>query len=178
MLGGIVGDENVQKAMSEYSKVWAFKHPSPWDYINFMNAQLKQDLNWFWYYWLWTTESVEGSIADVTTAGTKTTVTVKQAGQMPSPVVLKVVFAAEGPAIKASSPSPGSPGSRDIVPTIQMVDGKTAIVTWPVDVWFAGSRTFQGLLDCGTRKIETITLDPGRRFPDKDAGDNVWPRGK
>jgi hypothetical protein len=49
MLGGIVGDENVQRAMSEYAKAWAFKHPSPWDYIFFMNTALKQDLNWFWY---------------------------------------------------------------------------------------------------------------------------------
>jgi hypothetical protein len=169
MLGGVVGDENVQTAMSEYSKVWAFKHPSPWDYINFMNAQLKQDLNWFWYYWLWTTESVDGSIANVATAGTKTTVTVKQAGQMPSPVVLKVQFAADGPAIKASSSSASAAA-------IKMVDSKTAIVTWPVDVWFAGSRTFQAVLECGTRKIETITLDPGRRFPDRDPSDNVWPR--
>ena len=31
----------------------------------FMNNALKQDLSWFWYYWLWTTESVDGSIADV-----------------------------------------------------------------------------------------------------------------
>ena len=62
MLGGIVGDAAVQKAMSEYTKAWAFKHPSPWDFVNFMNNALKQDLNWFWYYWLWTTESVDGSI--------------------------------------------------------------------------------------------------------------------
>ena len=47
MLGGIVGDTEVQKAMSEYTKVWSFKHPSPWDYINFMNKSLGQDLNWF-----------------------------------------------------------------------------------------------------------------------------------
>ena len=100
MLGGIVGDAAVQRAMSEYTKAWSFKHPSPWDYIFFMNNALKQDLNWFWYYWLWTTESVDGSIASVTTAGDRTTVTVRQDGQMPSPVVLKVQFAADGPAIK------------------------------------------------------------------------------
>ena len=44
MLGGIVGDAEVQRAMSEYAKAWAFKHPSPWDYIFFMNSALKQDL--------------------------------------------------------------------------------------------------------------------------------------
>jgi hypothetical protein len=163
MLGGIVGDTEVQRAMSEYTKVWAFKHPSPWDYIFFMNSQLKQDLNWFWYYWLWTTESVEGSIENVTTSGSRTTVTVKQAGQMPSPVVLKVQFAADGPAIKPMA-------------NAKIVDATSAIVTWPVDVWFNGSRTYQAVLDFGGRAITTITLDPACRFPDRNVSDNAWPR--
>ena len=111
MLGGIVGDENVQKAMSNYAKVWAFKHPSPWDYIFFMNAELKQDLNWFWYDWLWTTESVDGKIENVTTTAGRTTVVVRQDGQMPSPVVLRVKFADRRP---PSSPcrTPGSTATR------------------------------------------------------------------
>ena len=163
MLGGIVGDAEVQRAMSEYTKAWAFKHPSPWDYIFFMNRELKQDLNWFWYYWLWTTESVDGSIDNVTTSGSRTTVTVKQAGQMPSPVVLKVQFAAEGPAIKPMA-------------NAKIIDATSAIVTWPVDVWFNGSRTYQAVLDFGGRAITAITLDPDQRFPDRNAADNVWPR--
>jgi hypothetical protein len=162
MLGGIVGDEAVQRAMSEYAKVWAFKHPSPWDYIFFMNNALKQDLGWFWYYWLWTTESVDGRITSVAKAGAKTTVTVRQDGQMPSPVVLKVKFAAEGAALKA-------------MPNARMIDATTAVVTFPVDVWFNGSRTFDAVLDFGGRAIESVTLDPGCRFPDRDPNDNVWP---
>ncbi len=163
MLGGIVGDEAVQRAMSEYAKVWSFKHPSPWDYMFFMNGALKQDLNWFWYYWLFTTESVDGAIANVTTSAGRTTVTVRQDGQMPSPVVLKVRFAERGPAIRP-------------MPNARMVDDRTAIVTWPVDVWFNGSRTFNAVLTTGTRPIESVTLDPACRFPDKDASDNVWPK--
>jgi len=162
MLGGMVGDENVQRAMREYTRAWAFKHPSPWDYIAFMNRELKQDLNWFWYYWLWTTESVDGSIAEVATVRTRTTVTVRQAGQMPSPVVLRVRFAADGPAIKPMANS--------------KVEGNSALVTWPVDVWFNGSRTFQAVLDFGGRAITSIQLDPSCRFPDRDPGDNVWPK--
>jgi hypothetical protein len=69
MLGGVVGDEAVQYAMSEYTKAWSFKHPSPRDFVFFMNTTMKQDLGWFWYYWLWTTESVDGRIANVATAG-------------------------------------------------------------------------------------------------------------
>jgi hypothetical protein len=162
MLGGIVGDENVQRAMSNYTRTWAFMHPSPWDYVFFMNAELKQDLNWFWYYWLWTTEAVNGKIENVTSAGTRTTVTVRQDGEMPSPVVLRVKFAETGPPLKAMSNA--------------KIEGNSALVTWPVDVWFNGSRTFQAVLDFGGRAIQSIQLDPGCRFPDRDPSDNVWPR--
>ena len=74
MLGGIVGDTAVWRAQSEYAKAWRFKHPSPWDYTFFMSNALHRDLGWFWYYWLFTTESVDESIQRVTTNGSRTTV--------------------------------------------------------------------------------------------------------
>lgn len=160
MLGGIVGDEAVINAMKKYTKTWAFKHPSPWDYVFFMNNELGQNLEWFWYYWLWTTESVDGSIQKVST-GSTTNVTVHQAGQMPSPVVLKVEFETSGPAIKSMS-------------NAKMIDANTAVVTWPASVWFNGDRTFNAELKFGGRKIKKITLDPDGRFPDNNAADNVW----
>jgi len=57
-----------------------------------------------------------------------------------------------------------------------MVDANTAIVSYPVAVWFPGSRSFNAVLDFGGRAISKITLDPAARFPDRDARDNVWPR--
>ncbi|HQR17962.1 MAG TPA: M1 family metallopeptidase, partial [Gemmatimonadales bacterium] len=161
MLGAIVGDSAVTKAMSNYAKTWRFKHPSPWDFMFAMNRELGQDLGWFWYYWLFTTESSDGSIAGVDTRGGKTRVTVRQDGEMPAPVVLKVEFAADGPAPKPMKNA--------------VIAGNVATVTWPVDVWFAGSRTFVAELDFGKRKIEKITLDPNGRFPDRNPADNVWP---
>ncbi len=163
MLGGIVGDTAVWRAHSEYAKAWLFKHPSPWDYMFFMSNALKRDLGWFWYYWLFTTESVDGSIAGVKTASGKTTVTVRQDGQMPSPVVLRVKFAPKGAAIRRMK-------------NAVMTDSATAVVTWPVDVWFGGSKTFNAVLDFGPRVIEKITFDPYCRFPDRDPSDNAWPK--
>jgi hypothetical protein len=163
-LGGIVGDAAVQRGLSEFTKAWRFKHPSPWDFAFFMNNALNQDLGWFWYYWLFTTESTDASIQSVSTAGSRTTVTVHQGGQMPSPVVLKVQLSPTGPGLKPMSNS-------------RTIDANTAVVTYPVDVWFTGSRTFHANLDFGGRAIEKITLDPDGRFPDRDARDNVWPRG-
>ena len=162
-LGGVVGDTAVLRAMSEYAKAWRFKHPSPWDYAFFMSNALHRDLGWFWNYWLFTTESVDGSIQNVTTAGRRTTVTVRQNGQMPSPVILKVEFAPTGAAIRQ-------------MPNSQMLDANTALVTYPVEVWFPGSRTFIATLDFGGRAISRITLDPNGRFPDRNPTDNIWPR--
>jgi hypothetical protein len=164
-LGGVVGDSAVWRAMSEYAKAWRFKHPSPWDYAFFMNNALGQDLGWFWNYWLFTTERVDESIQNVRTAGRRTSVTVRQDGEMPSPVILKVEF---GPGNAAIRPMANS----------KMIDANTAIVTYPVDVWFAGSRTFVANLDFGPRAIAKITLDPNDRFPDRNAADNVWPRSQ
>jgi hypothetical protein len=163
MLGGIVGDTAVQRAMGEWARAWRFKHPSPWDYMFYMNNALGRDLGWFWYYWLFTTDAVHGSIQNVATTGNQTTVTVQQDGQMPSPVVLRVEFAPTGPPIAAMANS-------------RMMDSATAIVSYPVDVWFGGSRTFNATLDFGGRTIQRITLDPFRRFADRDLRDNVWPR--
>jgi hypothetical protein len=163
MLGGIVGDSAVQRAHAEWARAWAFKHPSPWDYMFFMSNALERDLGWFWYYWLFTTESVDGSIQAVSTSDGKTTVTVRQDGQMPSPVVLKVRLAAAGPRIRPMA-------------NATMIGSGSAVVTYPVDVWFAGNRTFTAVLDFGGRSIETITLDPHCRFPDRDPSDNIWPR--
>jgi aminopeptidase N len=161
MLGGIVGDSAVWRAQSEYAATWRFKHPSPWDYMFSMSRSLHRDLGWFWYYWLFTTESVDESIERVATSGTKTTVVVRQDGQMPAPVILDVQL---------------GPGKSAAMPNAKMLDDQTAEVTWPVDVWFSGKRSFNAVLDFGGRKIEKVTLDPHCRFPDHDASDNVWPR--
>ena len=162
MLGGIVGDTAVWRAQSEYAHAWRFKHPSPWDYMFSMNHSLRRDLGWFWYYWLFTTDAVDESIQHVTTSGARTTVTVRQDGQMPAPVVLEVELAPGGGAIHKMSNA--------------VISGDTAIVTWPVDVWFNGSKTFEAQLDLGSRRIEKIVLDPHCRFPDRDPSDNVWPK--
>lgn len=162
MLGGIVGDEQVIAAMKKYTDTWAFKHPSPWDYMFFMQNELGENLEWFWYYWLFTTESVDGSIQKVDMKDDQAVVTVRQDGQMPSPVVLEVEYEGEL--------------QGGVATNIQMVHTSptTMLITYPVDLWFGGEKEIELVLPFRTSQIKRITLDPHRRFPDKDASDNVW----
>ena len=166
MLGGIVGDSAVVRAMRDWAVAWKFKHPSPWDYMFFMNNALGQDLGWFWNAWLFGTDAVHQSIASASGIGPASSgpasVVIRQDGAMPSPVVLRVRFA------------PGTAPGRQM-PNSQMTDSVTAIVTYPVDVWFGGSRTYRAVLDFG-RPIQSVTLDPFGRVPDRNPRDNVWPR--
>jgi hypothetical protein len=168
-LGGVVGsDTAVQRAQSDFGKAWMFKHPSPWDYMFSMGHTLRSkpgvgDLGWFWNYWLFTTESNEASLVCGDLSSARPTVTVKQDGQMPSPIVLRVDFAEGKEAIKPMANS-------------VMAGDRAAIVTWPADVWFPGDKTYKAQLSFGGRKIEKVTLDPGGRFPDKNTADNQCPR--
>ena len=160
MLGGVVGDEKMNAAIKKYMETWKFKHPSPWDFTYFMNKELGKDLDWFWYYWLFTTEAVNGSIKSVENKNGKTEVTIHQAGEMPSPIVLKVEM------------EPG--GSGKAMANAKMLDTNTALVTLSEEVWFDGDRDEKVLLDFGGRKISKITFDPYKRFPDTNPKDNVW----
>ena len=158
LMRGLLGEETFIRGYHAYMQAWKYRHPSPWDFMFSMNRSLGRDLGWFWNAWLFNTASVDGSIRSVRTNGSAATVTVHQAGEMPSPVVLEVRLAA--------------PATRTMANAV-MRDATTAIITWPVDVWFGGSRTFEAVIDLGA-PVTAVTLDPQRRFPDRDPADNSW----
>ena len=163
MLGAIVGDSAVQRAMNAYAKTWRFKHPSPWDFMFAMNRELKQNLDWFWYYWLFTTESVDESIAKASVSGGKAQVTVRQEGEMPSPVVLQGGVRAERPGAKPDEERGDRRPHRDGDLAGGCLVRREPDASWRT--WTSAER--RSRRSCSTR---------GQRFPDRDFSDNVWPR--
>ena len=113
-----------------------------------------------YFYWLWTA-SRDGKIENVTTTRTLTAVTVRQ--------MADTVTGRAAREVRGDRRATGSRWRTRRSKAIQRW-------SWPVDVWFNGSRTFQAVLDFGGRAIQSIQLDPGCRFPDRDASDNVWPK--
>ncbi len=55
-LADSVGHDRVMHALRDYATAWHLKHPTPWDFMFFMNTALKRDFSAFWYRWLFTTE--------------------------------------------------------------------------------------------------------------------------
>ena len=61
----ILGRELFDYAFKEYSRRWAFKHPTPEDFFRTMEDASGTDLDWFWKGWFFTTEHVDLSIENV-----------------------------------------------------------------------------------------------------------------
>jgi len=61
----IMGLELFDYAFKEYSRRWAFKHPSPADFFRTMEDASAVDLDWFWKGWFYTTDHVDISVDNV-----------------------------------------------------------------------------------------------------------------
>lgn len=61
----VMGRELFDYAFKEYSRRWAFKHPTPTDFFRTMEDASAVDLDWFWRGWFFTTDAVDISIDDV-----------------------------------------------------------------------------------------------------------------
>jgi aminopeptidase N len=61
----IMGRELFDYAFKEYSRRWAFKHPSPADFFRTMEDASAVDLDWFWKGWFYTVDKVDISVESV-----------------------------------------------------------------------------------------------------------------
>ena len=61
----IVGRELFDYAFKEYSKRWAFKHPTPADFFRTIEDACGEDLDWFWRGWFYGTDPCDISLDSV-----------------------------------------------------------------------------------------------------------------
>ena len=144
----VLGPERFDYAFKFYIKRWAYKHPQPDDFFRTMNDAAGDNLNWFWKEWFYTNWTLDQAVKDVKYINSDPSagafITIENLGEMALPVILKV--------------------------TEQ--NGNVQIITLPVEVWQRGSKwTFR----CNsTTKINSVIIDPDKRFPDTDRSNNVY----
>ena len=146
-LRGVIGPDTFNKALREYTRRWAYKHPSPTDLFNTFEDVLGQDLDWFWRTWLYETWKLDQAIDTVTPVGDSLEVVIENRGRALMPVHLAVT----------------------------RTNGQVQEVNVPADVWFGGERrrTIRVPRNPGIKSIE---IDPKKDFPDIDRSNQVWPR--
>jgi len=148
-LGGVIGDSTVQRALREYTTRWMLKHPSAWDFFNVVEDVAGQDLDWFWSpFWFSTAvfdQAVNGVMMEQDGATQRVSVIVEDRGHAPLPVLLRITTS----------------------------DGRTHDVELPVDAWLAGGIRQRISVEVSAPATR-VEIDPERRFPDVERGNNVW----
>ena len=140
----VLGRDRFDFAFREYTKAWAFRHPTPWDFFRVMRDASGMDLDWFWRGWLFTTARLDQSVDAIRDRdGGGSEVSLTNRGTMVMPAELKLTFA----------------------------DGTSETVRLPVEMWNLG-RTFTYRVP-GTRTVVAAELDPRHVFPDIDRSNDV-----
>jgi hypothetical protein len=144
----VLGKDRFDYAFRNYTKNWAFKHPSPADFFRSMDNAAGEDLSWFWRGWFYNNWQLDQAITGVKyvddDAHKGALVSIENKEQLPMPVSVE----------------------------IKEANGKTQIVKLPVEIWQRGAYwTFQAPT---TSKIISVVIDPKNQLPDIDRSNNIW----
>jgi hypothetical protein len=146
-LRGVLGTEVFDRALKEYIRRWAYKHPSPYDLFHTFEDVSGQDLSWFWRGWFFETWKLDQAIDTVTTVGDSVEIVLENRGKAPMPVRL----------------------------AITRIDGRVEHLSLPADVWLQGDRR-RTVRVAREPAVRTVEVDPAKAFPDLDRTNQVWPR--
>lgn len=87
-LSELLGRDEFIKSFQHYIKLWAGKHPMPYDFFNAMNSASGEDLNWYWQNWFF-----ERNHADLALRGIQADqIVVENVGGLFTPVHLHIMY--------------------------------------------------------------------------------------
>ena len=88
----IIGEKDFEATLKRYFKDWAFKHPTPNDFIRCAEKTSGMELEWFLTDWTQTVNTIDYAVKKVSLLGSETEITLERIGLMPMPVEVEVVL--------------------------------------------------------------------------------------
>lgn len=144
----VLGQERFDPAFRAYLKAWAFKHPTPADFIRTMRDQAGTDLDWFFREWIYTTARLDQAVDSVVVRDGVSEVFLANRGQMVMPTELGLT-------------TRNAAGDRVV-----------RYVRLPVEMWNLGGKfTYRWR---APEPVVGVTVDPHENLPDVDRGNNRW----
>ena len=144
----ILGPDRFDPAFSKFIRDWAFKHPKPSDFFRAMESEGGEDLSWWWRGWYaenWALDLAVTGVSYIDGDPAKgARVTVETRDRLVMPSVLELTYA----------------------------DGRHRRIALPVETWRQGGRAL--IAAPGGPAIDSATIDPDHRLPDRDRSDDVF----
>jgi hypothetical protein len=160
----IIGKENVAKTLNRYYDEWAFKHPTPNDFIRVAEKVSGAELDWYLMDWTQTTNQIDESIKEVTPGMDGTKLTLESIGLMPMPIDLDVTY---------------EDGTKEqfYIPLQMMRQDKanpySDMARTVAKDWAWAYPTYELTIPSG-KKVKSIMIDASKLMADVNRENNVW----
>ena len=164
-LGYVIGNDNLMKTLRRYYKEFAFKHPTPTDFIRVAEKVSGMELGWYLNDWTKTTNTIDYGIKEVSEKDNKTTITLERIGRMPMPLDLYVEYL-DGTAETFYIPLRMMFGEK-LNPFTTLK--RTVLADW---AWSYG--TYQFSIDKPKKQIKQIIIDPTEMMADIKKENNIF----
>ena len=151
-LGYIIGEDNLKKTLKKYYDDWAFKHPTPNDFIRIAEKVSGLELDWYLTDFGRTTNTIDYAVKAVN--GNEATL--ERVGLMPMPVDVEVTF------------QDGSAQSYYI--PLEIMRGEKSTNATQLKDWAWGASTYTLKTD---KPIASVTIDPKGFMADIDRDNNT-----
>ena len=161
----LMGNEALQKTLKRYYNEYAFKNPTPNDFIRIAEKVSGMQLQWFLNEFMETDHTADYAISKVEGKGYKTEVTLKRVGRLPLSIDLWVTDKADN--------------IRYVYVPLRMTyaEKPNTYPAYPRTVlpaWGWGNPTYTFTLDMPLEDIKSITLDPENKSVDTDKENNSF----
>ncbi len=159
-LGYIIGENNLKNTLKKYYKDWAFKHPTPNDFIRCAEKVSGMELDWYLMDWTQTTNTIDYGIKNVSENNNITTVGLERIGLMPMPIDIEVEY---------------TDGTKELfyIP-LQMMRGEKPSETprTLLNDWAWAYPTYSFSINKPKSNIKSITIDPKSYMADINEENN------
>ena len=161
----LMGNEALMKTLKRYYREYAFKNPTPNDFIRIAEKVSGMQLQWFLNEFMQTDHVADYAIDKVEAKGNKTAITLKRLERLPLSIDLFVTD-------KAGK-------TQYVYVPLRMTYGEKPN-TYPnyprtvVPAWGWGNLTYTFEIDMPLNNIQSIVLDPNNRSVDINRENNIY----
>lgn len=160
-LGYVIGQEDLKKTIKQYFRDWAFKHPTPNDFIRVAEKVSGMELDWYLMDFMQTTNTIDYSVSAETTESGTTRVILERIGLMPMPIDLQVTFE-------------DGTGAAFYIPLAMMRGEKpTAKTTTVLKDWAWAYPTYEFEIPAG-KTVKKVEIDPSQLMADINNLNNTF----
>ncbi len=91
-LSYIIGDETFSETIRAYYDQWKFKHPTPQDFKRVAEQKSGMQLDWYFNYWLHSTDEIDYAIEEVSRTDDQLDITLRRHSEATMPIDVQVEY--------------------------------------------------------------------------------------